>query len=253
MGATASSPLFPPRLADIPSSPDTAGAERELAAPLRTGAVTARRLVKRDREIVTWLSRQRFASAAQVAERFGLSFGRARRRLGQLAALGLIRREQPFSGASVYLVSADGLLLAESPLPAPTIDIRTFRHDLGIADLAIQLELEGLRTATEREMRFREANGLGTYAARFSPDPRLTSPRRHFADLAVEFEDGIEVFELELTPKRTSRLHSILKAYRRSPHVSKVVYYVERQDIARRLEEIARTLHLDGRLEVRWW
>lgn len=214
----------------------------------------ARRIVSRDVAILAWLARQRFATAAQVGERFSMSSDRAARRLGQLAGAGCLDRRQPYAAPSVYLVSRTGLAVAGSELPPPELDLRTYRHDLGLTALALELELAGETTVTEREMRHREATGTGSYAARFTPDPSGRSPRRHFPDLAVERHDGrLDAYELELTPKRTRRLSAILRAYRRSLHVASVVYYVDRRDVGQRLEELARTLHLEGRLSVRWW
>lgn len=224
-----------------------ARAHRRLAArPLRLG--------ERDLALLRWLARHRFATAAQVGERFAIGRNRCARRLGQLAAAGYVERREPFRAPSVYFVTRSGLKLAESELPPARLDVRTYRHDLGVVSLAVEFELAGLRTVTEREMRVREFTGLGIYAARYTPEPSEHSPRRHFADLAVEHGDGrLEVFELELTPKRSRRLRAILKAYRRSPHVSAVVYYVERPELGRRIEELARSLHVHDRISVRWW
>lgn len=252
-----------PLVTDFALSPS--GGARELARkrpPLPRTAVgaahaarPARRLGARDLAVLAWLGRHRFATASQVAERFGAGTNVTARRLGRLAASGYLERVQPFAAApSVYLVTGAGLALAESDLPPPRLDLRTYRHDLGIASLAIELELAGEQTVSEREMRSHEANGTGSYAARFTPDPHGRSPRRHFADLAVEHADEtLELFELELTPKRTRRLAAILRAYRRSPYIARVVYLVERPEVGRRIEEIARSLHLGERLVVRWW
>ena len=212
------------------------------------------RLGERDLAILAWLARHRFASASQIGERFGIGLNRTCRRLGQLGAAGYVLRLRPFTSPSVYLATSAGVDVAGSDLPPARLDVRTYRHDLGVTDLAIELELAGLQTVSEREMRVRESARSGSYAARFSPEQNGTSPRRHFPDLAVELEDGsVSAFELELTPKRTRRLRAILKAYRRSPHIARVVYYVERADLARRIEDLARSLHFEDRLEVRWW
>jgi hypothetical protein len=225
-----------------------------LAAADRSSRARPVRLGPRDLEILGWLARHRFASASQIGERFGIGFSRACRRLGQLSAAGYLERSRPFVGPSVYLATSTAIAVAGSSLPRSRVDVRTYRHDLGITQLAIEFELSGLRTITEREMRSREASGHGLYSARLTSEPNAEWPRRHFADLALEAEDGsLSAFELELTPKRTGRLRAILKAYRRSPQIARVVYYVERAYLARRIEELARSLHLEERLEVRSW
>lgn len=220
----------------------------------RRGGRAARRLNERDVQIVAWLARHRFATASQVSQRFLIGLNRTTRRLGQLAASGYLVRAEPFRSPSIYLVTRAGLALATSELPPPRFDVRTYRHDLGLTALAVELELGGETTVTEREMRLRELRGTGPCAARFTPDPTARTPRLHFPDLGVERGDGtLEAIELELTPKRTRRLTAILKAYRRSPHIGAVVYYVERAELARRIEELARGLHIDERVSVRWW
>jgi hypothetical protein len=240
-------------LTPVQSSSGRRSSKRELAAPRAAGR-PARQLRARDIEILAWLARHRFATASQVSERFDIGPNRTARRLGQLAGAGYLIRAEPFRCPSVYLVTRAGLTKAESNLPPARFDVRTYRHDLGVTALAVELELAGAQTVSEREMRAREAACEGQFAARFTPDPTARMPRRHFADLAIERANGtLEAFELELTPKRTRRLTAILKAYRRSPHITAVVYYVERPELARRIEELARVLHLDDRLSVRWW
>jgi hypothetical protein len=222
-----------------------------------TDAASSRRHVRlgeRDLAILAWLARQRFATASQIGERFSIGVNRTCRRLGQLGRAGYVERRRPFTSPSAYLASKTALAVVGSELPPARVDVRTYRHDLGVTDLVIEYELAGARIVTEREMRMHEALRTGTFAARFSPELYGASPRRHFPDLAVQLDDGsVQAFELELTPKRTGRLRAILKAYRRSPHIASIVYYVERRELGRRIEELARSLHLDDRLEVRWW
>lgn len=223
--------------------------------PFVPGRRQARRLGRRDLEMLAWLARQRFATASQLAERFGIGVNVTARRLGQLAVAGHVDRLQPLAAApSVYLATEAGIAVAGRDLPPARFDLRTYRHDLGLAALAVELELAGETTVTEREMRAREASGLASYAARFTPDPNGRSPRRHFADLAVERPEGqLEVYELELTAKRSRRLAAILRAYRRSLHIVRVVYLVDRPEVGRRVEELARSLHMAEAVEVRWW
>lgn len=240
-------------LAAVQSSSARRSSKRDPAFQRGAGR-PARQLRDRDIDILRWLARHRFATASQVSERFDMGLNRTARRLGQLAGAGYLMRAEPFRCPSVYLVTRAGLAKVGSDLVPARFDVRTYRHDLGVTALAVELEVAGATTVSEREMRAREAVGKGQFAARFTPDPTARMPRRHFADLAVERANGtLEAFELELTPKRTRRLTAILKAYRRSPHISAVVYYVERPELARRIEELARALHIDDRLSVRWW
>jgi hypothetical protein len=220
----------------------------------RSGSVrlarAARRITPRDEQILAWLSRQRFASAEQVGLRFAIGDNRSSRRLGELAAAGLLEREQPFLAPSVYLVTARGLAVVRASLPVPRVDVRTFRHDRGVCGLVVGYELAGATTVTEREMRAAEAAGSGPYAARFFGGSGR--PRRHFPDLLVRSGTGFMAIELELTPKRTRRLRSILRAYRRASHITRVLYLSDRRAVLAQLEQLARELHLE-KLQTEPW
>lgn len=213
----------------------------------------ARRITPRDEQLLAWLARQRFATAPQIAARFGIGVNRCARRLGELAAAGLVDRQQPFLAPSVYLVTPAGLGVADSGLPPPRLDLRTFRHDRGVTELVVAFELQGERLVTEREMRSAEASGETRYSARLV-DTAADLPRRHFPDLVlVRAGGGAVAVELELTSKRTRRLKAILRAYRRATNIGSVVYYSDNATLRRRIEQLAAELHLDGRLEVRRW
>lgn len=241
-----------------PSGSGAARAERPLAATAERPAPTlraraARRITARDEEILAWLSRQRFATAEQVAARFGIGRNRCARRLGELAAAGLLGRSQPFLAPSVYLVTLSGLAVARAQLPAPKVDVRTFRHDRGLAGLVVAYELEGATTITERELRAAAAAGSDRYVITFA-DGSAGSPRRHFPDLIVRSSAGeLTAVELELTPKRTRRLRSILRAYRRASHVGRVLYLSDRAALLAQVEQLGRELRLEHKLFTRPW
>jgi protein involved in plasmid replication-relaxation len=221
------------------------------SAPARSPRA-AQRITSRDEQILGWLCRQRFATAEQIGLRFAIGRNRCARRLGELAAAGLLERAQPFQAPSVYLVTSRALRFAGAALPAPRVDVRTFRHDRGVTGLVVEFELAGAETITEREMRAPARGRSEPYTVAFAgSSPR--SPRRHFPDLLVRSAGRVTAVELELTAKRTRRLRSILKAYRRAEHIDAVLYLSDRQPLLATLEQLGRELHLEHKLCTRAW
>ncbi len=100
-------------------------------------------MTARDKEIVRWIGRLRMASAAQVAERFGLGRAVTYARLGGLVRLGLLEHARVFHGApGVYLATRAGLAAVDLELPPARIDLRTYAHDLELSSLVSELERE---------------------------------------------------------------------------------------------------------------
>ena len=210
------------------------------------------RLTARDGEILAWLGRYRFATAGQSRRRFSLGRSRAYQRTRDLARAGYLSFNRPFFSdqPGVYVATRAGLAVAACPLAPATVDVRSFRHDLRVVDLALDLELRGLAVLSERELRHAEGLNGGTTPAALSIGAPGDSGR-HFPDLLVSDGDRYWAVEVELTPKRTERLERILNSYRRARHVTAVAYYVERPRLAARLEEIGRRLRMEDRLDVR--
>jgi hypothetical protein len=222
-----------------------------VASALAARPRAARLITLRDEQILAWLSRQRFAAAAQVGARFEIGSNRCARRLGELAAAGLVERSQPFLAPSVYSVTARGLAVAGVSLPVPRVDVRTFRHDRGVTGLVVEYEFAGARTLTERELRAAVA-GSPAYDVRYASGS-ARSPHRHFADLLVLSRGSVTAVELELTAKRTRRLRAILKAYRRANAIDRVVYLSDRNGLLAQVEQLARELHLEHKLATEPW
>jgi hypothetical protein len=215
------------------------------------------RITERDVALVGWIARWRFASVPQVRARFGLGQSVAYRRLGQMAEMGCLEFRRLFVGRpGVYTVTDVGLGLCEVDLPRVGVDLRTYRHDSALVDLATTLELRGLEVLSERELRRADAGTTRPrHAVLLGGDQADGRPRRHYPDMVVGSEEGGARFgvELELTAKRTSRLREILLAYRRASHLAAVVYYVEQAAVRRRLEALREELQMADRLDLRPW
>src|SRR3954469_9692988 len=122
---------------------------------------TGRVVTPRDIALVAWVASQRFVLAGQAQAWLGAGRVVTYRRLQALVSLGLLRHERIFHAQpGVYLATNGGLALCGSPLPRARVDLRCYRHDLGVVWLALALAREwgggeeaSGRVVTEREMR----------------------------------------------------------------------------------------------------
>lgn len=237
-----------------------AGEQTQLVAATAVGRRRRRdrggRITERDVEIIGWIARWRFASLAQVRARFSLGRSVAYECLGRLVERGCLEFERLFVGRpAVYTVTATGLGLAEVALPRVGVDLRTYRHDAALVDVAIGLETRGLAVLSERELRAGDAGvAKPRHAVLLGGAQADGRARRHYPDMIVGAEGpGGFAVELELAAKRTVRLREILTAYRRAQHLQAVVYYVEAPTVRSRLEALRDELAMADRLDVRPW
>lgn len=217
-----------------------------------TGRTGRGRLTDRDIEMLTWLARQRVATAMQFARLFDVDLSKAYRRLRVMVVLGLVRHERVFHlQPGVYLATASGIGCTRVELPAPKLDIRTLRHDLIVTDVCVSYLRSGMPVTTEREMRAVDSCGeRPRYAALFSGGAASGRPHLHFPDLLTE-ANGRGAIEVELTPKRRRRLDQIIGAYVRARHLDRVVYYVRTCQVERLVREAANRACADELVQVR--
>ena len=189
-----------------------------------------------DRRLLAFLAEHRFALAVQAARLTGVSPASAARRLGRLRTGGLVRREQPLRhDPPAYAVTRRGLAAADSDLTVPrAVDLATYRHDVGVAWLAVAAHRglfgELAEVVSERRMRS-EDRRADRDPARPRHGVRLADGERgarlHYPDLVLETASGHRVaFELELSTKEPARRERILAAYAADPRIDAVVYLV---------------------------
>jgi hypothetical protein len=102
-------------------------------------------------------------TAAQIAERFELGRAVSYARLGGMTQLGLVEHQRIFHAEpGVYLATRQGLHSVDLEVPAARVDLRTYRHDVELSSLVIELEREfgPERVVTEREIRALDTPGL---------------------------------------------------------------------------------------------
>jgi hypothetical protein len=170
-------------------------------------------------------------------------------RLRRLAAAGLITLQRIFEGRPAAVsITRSGLGAIESRLPAPRVELKAYRHDIGVGWLHLAARQGVFGTLTEvrveRELRShdrradREGAPLGLGVGTVRQGGR---PSRHYPDLLLTTADGRQVaVELELTAKSSDRLRRIMRAYASDPRVSAVLYLVPDAEGARRIETAAR-------------
>ncbi len=186
--------------------------------------------------MLEFLAEHRFALAVQLGRVVGISARTAGRRLGALAAAGLVRAARPLRhDPTAWAVTRRGLAACESTLGVPrAVDLGLYRHDAGVAWLAagarrgIFGELSAV--VTERTMRSEDRR------ADRPPDSPMhgvrvghgSSARLHYPDLMVVTAGGHRVaFELELSTKSPRRRERILAAYADDRRIDAVVYLVQ--------------------------
>lgn len=227
------------------------------------------RITDRDRAIVHWIGRQRMVTAAQVAERFALGRAVSYARLSGLSQLQLLEHQRIFHAEpGVYLATRQGLHAVDLELPPARIDLRTYRHDVELSSLVIELEREFSpeRVVTEREIRALDTPGLrqeADYQPRFgvllrgagrAPLTPAGHPRVHYPDAAVVPVSAVErtvAVELERTLKGRTRLRWILRSYIAARHIERVRYYTDQAATERVLRDEAARLRADSIIELR--
>jgi hypothetical protein len=231
------------------------------------------RVTARDREIVRWVGRLRMATAAQVADRFGLGRAVGYARLSGLVRLGLLEHARIFHGApGVYLATRAGLASVDLDLPPARVDLRTYAHDLDLSSLVVMLEREfgSEQISTEREMRALDTplGAAPTTHQRFAiplagarGQLQFTPaghPRLHFPDCAVaarsaEFGDRMLAIELERTAKGRARLRRILAGYLVARHIRAVRYYTVGVRVRQLVQSEVATQRAHALIELRDW
>lgn len=197
-----------------------------------------------DLAILRLLAEHRVSTAAHVQALLGCGSRHAGRRLGVLARHGLIRTERIFAReAPAAWITRAGLGTVASRLPPPRLDLKGYRHDLGVAWLWL----------AAGEGAFGELRGELSERSMRSHDRRLDATQRpigvgigpagtrHYPDLLLETAGGHRVaVELELTAKSRRRLDRIMLGYACDARFDAVLYLCPPGSIRSAVEAAAR-------------
>ena len=199
-----------------------AGGERS-AMPVVSRGRRARSEAEVDREVLRWIGRFRFVTAAELSLRFGASEQRINARVRRFIDAGLVAvsRDHVSQARALYLTARGAQAVGQPRRKPPRAETQR-RHELAVARLVAEHELAGHRVMTERECRQAERNDPGR---RWSID--LSGGEKRWPDLVVDLGDRRRAVELELAIKHTARLRDIVDGYQQATTFDAVLWLVE--------------------------
>lgn len=238
------------------------------------------KVTPRDREIISWLARGRWATGRQVAVAFGMHYSNVRRRLGALRTLGLV--DSVATGPSRFLLwraTEDGVGLTGLNLPVPKrIAWGTIIHTLGLIDLSTAFAAAGELVLTEAEIRATDTRNAVSdrMAIARGQGHRVISDRPLFAIgaraggsknnlhipdlvLARPFRDDAPgapqsiAIELELRRKTPSRIRETLRAYSAAPNIGLVCVFTHDKQVRDLVDQCAKDTATTDIVVIRRW
>jgi hypothetical protein len=207
-------------------------------------------ITARDRELLEFLAEHRLVLDSHVHSLLG-SRSAADARLRALDRAGLVQQGTRFHGQPrSYQITRSGLDAVGSSLPRPRIDLREYKHDVGVAWLWLVARRGAFgplrELISERALRSGDmtpegrSRPLGVRLGGVGPRGRESL---HYPDLLIVDPHGRRIaLELELTPKGAGRRDRILAGYASDARIDAVLYLVEDRRIARKLEASARAV-----------
>jgi hypothetical protein len=198
--------------------------------------------------VLELLAEHRVLVEWHVRELLGVGEDATARRLRRLASAGLVDYARIFEGhPAAVSITRRGLGAIGSPLPAPRLDLKGYRHDVGVGWLWLAARrgafghvdaITSERTMRSRDRR-REAGeqplgvGLGLHGPH-------GGEQLHYPDLLLELTGGRRVaVELELSGKGRRRLDQIMFAYAGDGRLDGVLYLAPPGRIARDVRDAA--------------
>ena len=233
-----------------------------VSASARQHAVSRGRgfcLTERDLGLLEFVAAHRFVLAWQVMEWLGVGGVVAYRRLRGLVDSELLCYRRVFHHRpGCYQITRAGLGVIESELPRAQIDLRTYRHDIGVVWVYLAALNESLgpyeRVLSEREMRAadqRREVGEESFAIPLGGYTPNGSARTHYPDVVLVRDGGSRVaVELELTLKSRRRLEAILAGYAGELRLAHLLYFTDRLAVAQAVRDTSCLVGLDSRVEV---
>jgi hypothetical protein len=211
-----------------------------------------------DRELLGFLAEHRLVLDSHLKSLLGSRYGSGAR-LRTLERAGLLRQGPRFGGQPrCFQITRPGLDVVGSRLPAPRIDLREYKHDVGVAWLWLAAGRGAFgpvqEMISERALRSRDmaSDGdepsLGVRLGLAGPEGR---ERLHYPDLLLVDPRGCRIaIELELTSKGVARRDRILAGYASDARIDAVLYLVEKVGIGRKVEASARAVGATARVQI---
>ncbi len=223
-------------------------------------------ITERDHVLLSFVAQHRLVLASHIQVLLGVSADAARARLQALRAAGMLAGERFFHGQPrCWWITRKGLAVIDSQLPPPRTDLRSYRHDVGLAWLSLAAERGAFgqlrEVISERTMRSRD----GARAQSSVHDGRREEPfgvrlggvgpagreRLHYPDLLLITSGGRRIgVELELTTKERARRERILSGYGADSRIDAVLYLADNSAVARAVEASAARLAITSMVHV---
>ena len=223
-------------------------------------------VTERDQTLLAFAAEHRLIVADHIQVLLSISRDAAQARLRGLRAAGMLASERFFHGQPrCWWITRKGLAVIDSQLPAPRIDLRSYRHDIGLGWVWLAAErgaFSQLReVASERTMHSRdgvltqspvaELERNEPYGVRLGGAGPAGRERLHYPDLLLTTPGGRRIgVELELTSKDGPRRERILAGYGAEPRIAAVLYLVDRPAVARAVEASAARLDIAPMVHV---
>lgn len=190
------------------------------------------KFMKRDKTILLWINGFGFASADQIMRFMGVQKSACYARLKKLVDGGYLVHDYVLHGMSgIYRPTPAGALISGDDLrPLNSIRLSTFKHDMALVDLALDLS-EDHKSEFVPQRRFQhDCVALD-----------LDMPK-NIADgyISIENQEGLIAVELELYTKTKSRIIEDMEGHNGASFVSDVWYYCNEPRIFSLLESAAR-------------
>jgi len=209
--------------------------------------------MRRDRELVGWVTRMGAVGIEQVQERFGVCRSVAYAIVARLVQAGLIERVATLPGDPTLLcATAQGIAYAGLALAPARVSPGAVDHWLACADVALWAERRWGRDSvmSERELRFAELDSPKPIASAIVGELPGGRPMPHRPDLVVRHDGRTMAIEVELTPKAPRRLEQIVRSWRRARHVDQVLYVAPPGPTQRAVERAVVSTHAQERVHV---
>ena len=239
--------------------------------PLPTPSRRRPSITARDRSLLELLAEHRALVEPQLQRHLGVSPATAAARVRELGRAGLVGSSRIFDRLPrAVWITRRGLAAIGSELPPPRLDLKLYRHDIGVgwiwlaaADGAFgpPARIVSERAMRSHDRRYDHERALSGYGGSVEPGAPFGigagvlgpggGEQRHYPDLLVELRDGHRVaLELELTGKGRRRLDRIMLGYAAADALDAVLYLVGAGLLGRRVEEAARRAGIGDRVHV---
>jgi hypothetical protein len=186
----------------------------------------------RDKVIITFIARHKFATVKQVSRYMEMGIKAAYRRLRKLSENYYLKYERIFhKKPGVYLITKKGIEASRCGVGTQNIALGTYRHDLQVTDLAVTFYQQGYEVITEKEILTNRKKTIGQ-----------TGRQERLPDLVISKNEEKIAIELEIAPKSSTRLKKIINYYARQRRYDQVWFYCQKDSVRQRIEELARKI-----------